>query len=468
MTGLALAIFLYVVVRASTMGFTTDESVTYIHHARAEWDDLVHYRVGFAPSNNHLLNSLLMKAAGLTLGESPLALRLPNVVAGAVYLVTAGLWAKRLPGIWPLPGFAVLTLNPSVLDWFSLGRGYGLGLAFVLVSLFLADRALRAPRLELAGWWGASAAALIATLSTIPFLNFWLALTATVGGVALWRLQQRQIRVLRLVWLALPVVITGATYWYFMGANLLRLRESGELYYGGKSDFWTDTVGSLIRGSLPRDSVPNWTAQAFQIGLVILIGLGLLTLAARRGRAPSLLLVTSITLLTTVGVILQFMLFQTPYLMGRTAVFFLPLLGLIGIAAVIEADGGTPRAIPSRVLLVIWAVAAAWHMSRSLDFQRPRYVSYDADTPAVLNDLRQEFDGTNPVTLKVSWPLLPAVEFYRLTQHLDWLAPVTNLTDPGTAEYFYLMPNESPPGQSQALQVLRSYPVSRNTLARQG
>lgn len=132
---LAAAALAYVVARAIEVPFTYDESHSYLHYVGAPLRTIVFFH-GDVDANNHTLNSLLMTLAARWAGRSELALRLPNVAAFAGYAAAALFLIRRLrhAGSRTL-GAVLLLLNPFVLELFSLARGYGIALAFVLGSL---------------------------------------------------------------------------------------------------------------------------------------------------------------------------------------------------------------------------------------------------------------------------------------------------------------------------------------------
>jgi uncharacterized membrane protein len=88
-------------------------------------------------ANNHLLNTWLMKCSVNLFGESEFALRLPNVLAAGVYFFASGaLLEKLFEKRWQIVlAFLVLTLNPFILDFFCVARGYGISLAMMMCGL---------------------------------------------------------------------------------------------------------------------------------------------------------------------------------------------------------------------------------------------------------------------------------------------------------------------------------------------
>jgi len=123
-----LAIWVYVLIRASNVAFTNDEAISY---------GVIHGVPTFVDSaNNQWLNTWLMRVSQYAFGQSELALRLPNVAAFGLYGAAAiallfevrHLEAKVI-------GFALLVINPFLLEFFGLARGYGLSSAFLIAAV---------------------------------------------------------------------------------------------------------------------------------------------------------------------------------------------------------------------------------------------------------------------------------------------------------------------------------------------
>jgi hypothetical protein len=125
----AFLVFAYVLYRAYHLSFTFDEIVSY--------DLLQGFSLETAgqSANYHLLNSYLMKACNAAFGDSELSLRLPNVLAFIIYLIAAIRIGSLIRKEYRLHTLILLTSMPFLLDFFSLARGYGLGVGFVLLSL---------------------------------------------------------------------------------------------------------------------------------------------------------------------------------------------------------------------------------------------------------------------------------------------------------------------------------------------
>jgi hypothetical protein len=133
--GTAIFALLWAVARACVQSITIDEADTYLvwvaRHDPSQWE---------AASNNHVLNSLLMRLFTSVFGVSHLSVRAPALLGAALYIFAAYLLCRKLaPGLrvqWPV--FVCLVYNPFVFDHLVAARGYGLALGFLMCSLAVA------------------------------------------------------------------------------------------------------------------------------------------------------------------------------------------------------------------------------------------------------------------------------------------------------------------------------------------
>jgi hypothetical protein len=174
----------YEVARAARSSFTCDEAGSYLDFISPN----VLALFNFNSANNHFLNSLLAKISSTLGGTSEFVLRLPNLLAYVAYLFFAFLILNRFvkTKLIVLCGYLLLSLNPYVLDYFSLCRGYGLSLGFLMASLFFLFSFLNGtteprPNRHRHLRYSLMAAAL-AVLSNFSLLNVYLSLVAFIFG----------------------------------------------------------------------------------------------------------------------------------------------------------------------------------------------------------------------------------------------------------------------------------------------
>lgn len=132
--GISLFFTLYLVERAIRVPLMFDEATTYLNYISA--NPLAIFSLSSA--NNHFLNTVLTKASWALAGNSELALRLPNLLGYLVYLAFSFLILNRFiqKRAVVVLGFLLLSVNPYLLDFFSLSRGYGLSLGLLMAALF--------------------------------------------------------------------------------------------------------------------------------------------------------------------------------------------------------------------------------------------------------------------------------------------------------------------------------------------
>jgi hypothetical protein len=130
---IASALFIYEVLRAARVSITFDEAATQITYLSSGLFAVFDLR----SANNHFLYTLLARLFGIFAGSSELSLRLPSLLGYLIYLGSSWAILNRFFGrFMALSGFLFLNLNPYVLDYFSLGRGYGLALGFEMAALY--------------------------------------------------------------------------------------------------------------------------------------------------------------------------------------------------------------------------------------------------------------------------------------------------------------------------------------------
>jgi hypothetical protein len=358
---LGAGLLAYIVVRARRIPLAFDEIFTLQHFARGTWGQALGW-TGRVSANNHVLNSALMKLFVPADTRSELLVRLPNVLAGALYLGAAAAIARRLATpLLTLAGFLILCSNPFVLDWFSLARGYGLACAFLLAAVAALHAAIAGParrrRLEVfAAAFGAAA--------VLANLTFVLPYAALLAILALAALPSRRIP------LTAGVIGAGA-----LGAAALlgrNLKRAHKLYVGGQSGFFADTAGSLARVTLyrldPGDGAVRIAAAAGVAAFLAAGGfLAVRALGPKpRSRPAAGLAVAAVAVGAGLGSALLHAAGGIPWLFERTAVFFLPDVSAAIVLAIDEAARLPRRGARGAAQLGAAALAAicAGHLAR--------------------------------------------------------------------------------------------------------
>jgi hypothetical protein len=459
-----LVLFSYTVYRACNLSFTHDESLSY---SIVAYSSLWYFNV-----NNHPLNTRLMRWCLHWLGDREWALRLPNVMAHAIYLSfgTLLLWELEEASFVVL-GFALLNLNPFLLDFFSLARGYGLALGLSMGALYFFKRAwseVALNRIVLRLTVGLTFAAL-AALANFTWINCYLALVA--GAFLLLFLKRRTFQPERYT-LMVSALLFAANAWFTW--NLVRrvlvLLRKGVLEGGGPNGFFVDTVYSLIRSALygwkPLDT-SIWPLMILIVGIQLVLGMAAMrrNLRDRQFEFSSLLIL--VQLLVSAAIVAQHILLRSDYPLDRGALYFMPITALIIAFTgndIFVAGGSQLRAFLKVASAAVY-VAVIFHFSSTANLTHTYIWTYDADTKTALIEMDRLFAGRGK-NLKVGnyWALEPTMNYYRLTRHYDWMSVVTR--DPVSAPdnyAVYCFPTDVA-ALPAGFTLVRAFPVSRGQL----
>ena len=146
-----------------------------------------------------------------------------------------------------------------------------------------------------------------------------------------------------------------------------------------------------------------------------------------------------------------------PYPLDRTGIYWLPLLVL---AAFSLARRRAARA-------AVAVVALCCLLQFALLFRVDRYGAWTSDAGArrMVEALRAREKGARPVRVTGSWQLEPALNFYRRTLGLNWLAPVERGAVNAPGDYRAFTAEDAAAVDRLGLRVVYRDPVSGAVLA---
>jgi hypothetical protein len=130
----SLFLFIYIVLRAVYVPVIHDELVSWQLYMKS---GLFLPLEGYVDANNHVINSFLGYMASKIFPETAFTIRLANVFSLPLYLFFAFKISKMLESRflrWLL--FIALSSSDFILEFFALGRGYGISQAFLMIALF--------------------------------------------------------------------------------------------------------------------------------------------------------------------------------------------------------------------------------------------------------------------------------------------------------------------------------------------
>jgi hypothetical protein len=324
--GTAIFALLWAVARACVQSITIDEADTYLvwvaRHDASHWQ---------AASNNHVLNSLLMRFFTSVFGVSHLSVRAPALIGAAIYIAASYLLCRKVTADvrvqWPV--FVCLVYNPFVFDHLVAARGYALALAFMMCLFAIAAYIpLDAATCSLCS---VCAALSFASNFSFAFVNAFAMLAIYIGASARTQAVQVRLRLLR------ACVLPGLLVSMFLSLPVVLHWPKGQLEYGSHSlraTFFTVAQASLYRlnPQIVNPMLYRMLEPLKPFLLPALLGLALWQWVRVRPVISGLLLGI---LTATIGAHwLLLKLFRVPLPMDRTAIWIVPLCMLaVGAAA---------------------------------------------------------------------------------------------------------------------------------------
>ena len=413
----AITLFGYTVLRANWLSMTHDESGSFYI-----WTEFNIFSCFADPgcwrtANLHFLYVWLMKATVGLFGVSELTIRMPSLFGHLLYLFFSyklvKMWAEK-PWL-QLIGFIIINSNPFLLEFFALGRGYGLANAFMMMSIYYVGVFMKTNKSGAA--WGMFAGAFLAVFSNFTMLNYYACLVGVLGIVFLHLFfAAKEIKWRPWKNLLLVGIITSVILFALLYMPVTSLSSEGEFEYGAKS-FW-DTFSSNVKTSLY--GVKYFAQYHVEIlgGLFTLLLLYGLFIAVRdfindpkNSKAQFAVAVTILPIMVALASVVQHYLLGVNYLRGRTSLVFVPLttLALFFLFENIftKENSRLLRSIP--VVLGLFCVV---HAFRSYQFTHSYEWWYDARTRDMVEYMDSIIPKGEKVKLGMHWIFHPTARYY--------------------------------------------------------
>ncbi|MEO8590304.1 MAG: hypothetical protein ABI432_13100 [Flavobacteriales bacterium] len=341
---LAAVVLGYVALRAFVVPVIHDEARTFQMYVltgdwlpfEAVWD-----------AGNHVLVTGLAQISYALFGSGLLALRMWSVLAFPLYALYT--WRVGTMIVSPMVRWCLwmaLLCAPFLLDFFSLFRGYGLAMAFLLMAVyhgarFTATGTNRHLRLALA-------AMAFAAFGSLSLLIMWCALLAGLSVATFrWKATVRDRRYTMGL-----ITLLGIAPLVFAGVFSVRLAEHDALYFGSDLGLFKGTIGSIAQYFLGSNA--SWIFVA-----IALLFITVSVIAARSWRniftaPPAALMITCAVLLFAdlAGRVVLGEGFGVLYPTDRTAMQLVPLF-LILFALALDRYATRHVAIRSAALIML-------------------------------------------------------------------------------------------------------------------
>jgi len=396
--------------RAAVIPITHDEASTWLSFRHYNiWGWLSDYYC-WQSANNHWLNTLLLQWSAGFFGESAFALRIPNILAGALYFFAAALisWRYIKTPMLQLAGFLLLCGHVYLFDFFSLARGYGLMAFGVLWSIYCLLRYI--DRYEFRWLLFSVVVMVLAVISNFTAL---LALCSVGFGWLGWMIIHKKFSLLGrhgILWVFVGIILSWLLYY-----PIRTLRGSGEFDLGGTS--LTETIIDLLRNLLYGSQYFGEGSHPFLFWILsgaLLLILLITYFSKQINSRPQLLLLLFLLVLNLIGIVFYEYITGSRTPVGRKTIYLIPFIFAplaLGLNLIKMGD-------LKFVIGIVLSASLIFNSFHPLSLKRCREWYYDAYYPELFSSLFPDKSNIDSVRLGSSWIFYPSLTYYQKTKSL--------------------------------------------------
>lgn len=481
----AIFVFGYTCFRAGLLSVTHDESLTYFLYVRSSLKDILSY-TGEITSNNHLLNTLLMKLFVTFFGNSEFVLRIPALIGHLLYLAGTFLILRLFLNRTKLGiGFGLMAANPFLIDFFSCARGYSLGLGFMALGLYYLFKRLESSDSNFHTRNDTLAVTMLtmSILSNLAFIYVYIPVIsililleikdALAAFHGLTKVFARQITRRIIVPLLFSAFCLSLIY---NPVTFVKIRNY-VVNYGSTEGFWGGTVTSLLQSVFYEKAYGTpQTILRVIILIVIIIGISVmisLSLFLRKNHSVAiykhLRAVVAILFFVAISMYIQFTIIGGLYPTDRTAIYLIPLfliLFLILWECSNHLGNNYVKAITSGLFYVV-TIAMLLHNLLCFNISHYYCWKYDASTKKAMKKI---YDLTSPTTnrkyrMGINWVFEPSTNYYILKNQMFWMEWTHREGPDDIYDYYYLRDENKRIAKKYHLKRIESYPLAETYLA---
>ena len=426
-----LGLLSYIIYKASHTSFTHDESYTYTHYVHQSFMDIISYKTPYL--NNHILNTLCVKYNEEFFGSSEIALRLGSIIAFIIYSVFAILLFSKYCPKFMLPFYVILSFNPYLLDFFSLARGYGLSIAFMLMSIYYITKYFTAEKKVHLILFNVGAG--LSVLSNFSMLNYYISalIAYNVISFLLSKYDVQEVKKSAQFFKLNKInIISFILLGMILYEPLRKISKTKLLDFGGKDGILSDTGPSVVYDLFYKMNVTDDYMLFFKLFMITVPLLTLILLLKKFVKRELDFFKTHVTLsfanlvlwLIVCFVNIQHFVLDNDYNMHRFALFFyvLFMVNFIFLILYFYTQG---LKIVTFMVSYIGAILLCVNLYYNHSLSYYRDWSWDMDTKLIMQKLTLEHqkNPSKKVRLGINWIFEPCTNFYRYTLDLNWLNP---------------------------------------------
>ena len=481
----AFVVFGYTCFRAGLLSITHDESLTYFLYVRSSLKDILSYS-GEITSNNHLLNTLLMKLSVAFFGNSEFVLRIPALIGHLLYLVgTFQILRLFLNRTKLALGFGLMATNPFLLDFFSCARGYSLGLGFITLGLYYFFRRLESSDSSFRTR-NKILALIMLTLSVLSNLSF-IYVYAPVAGILIMveikdaltvahcsrkaftkQINKRVIMPLFFSAFCLSLIYNPVTF--------VKIRNY-VANYGSTEGFWAGTITSLLQSVFyGKDYGTSQAILLVRIFIIMVIGLSafiFLALFFKKNLSMKihkyLWPMVVILFFAAISMYIQFAIFGVLYPIDRAAIYLIPLFLIMFLVLWEYSNTLRNNYVKTITSGLFYAATIAMLLHNLLCLNITHYYiwKYDASTKKAM---KKVYDLTSSETnrkyrMGINWVFEPSTNYYILKNQMFWMEWTHRGGPDDIYDYYYLREEDKRIARKYHLKQIESYLLPGTYLA---
>lgn len=436
-------IFLIIIYKVFNVPVTTDEVPTYFFYSKFSVWEIMMYPDNWP--NNHILNTILTKSCLALFGNDQWVIRLPNLLIFILFSV--GVFnilslVLKTDSFFFLPG-AMLFINPYLLDFFGICRGYGISTTMVTITIWFLISGYTKRR---SVWiWFSLLTSVLASYANFTTLVFW---ASTVILVWLYFFFENYRSLKKLIKPTLIIFFVSLAYLAIIAVPIHKLQSTDQFKYWSSGGFYQDTILSLIYEWEYRSEILSKIHSNFIVGFIVailLLNILFLILYLKKEKFslqsfyhPMVISLLLLVLPAFINIV-QSLLLGTPNLKGRTALFFYPLFATFTVITFSMFPKIKKHSI-NKVLAIFIGIIFFTNLIHRINLNCVKEWDYDQNTLEVVNYLKEKNNG-DPISLKTNWIFHPSFYFYYDSGKIPWvdLQPYDYNIDVNTpSEYYYI------------------------------
>jgi hypothetical protein len=348
-----------------------------------------------------------------------------------------------------------------------LARGYGLSLGFLMMHWYFLIKTFSNYNNKL--YLRLMFFALICAVAS-NFSILYYAISFGIIQIIFLLKNKKEYKDLHSIWQSNKyfLIVSFALTVAFLYEPIRKLIKYKQLYFGGENNFFDDTIYSLVYYSSVSFKLNESQINVIYYVVLFIISLFIFSILIRifknKFYSLSSFFICSFILIIFIEIFF-FYLFNTKYLIQRTAIFLIPLFTIALLSVLYEIN-----TIILSSLIGIISIFTLYFTLKFIPLENSLNWGYDSDTEVLISDLNnivKEKPRTKKLSLGIDWIFQPSLNFYRLTTNAgNWLDTLTkDGYENKNFDYYYVESNSlNKFVDTSKYKIIKTYSQSNNTL----